>query len=64
MFQFARFALPTLCVQVGVLLAEWVSPFRYLRIKAPLPAPRSFSQAAASFFACDRQGIRHMHLVT
>ena len=25
---------------------------------------RSFSQAAASFFACDRQGIRRMHLVT
>jgi hypothetical protein len=43
---------------------RWVSPFRYLRIKARLPAPRSFSQATTSFFACDRQGIHHMHLVT
>jgi hypothetical protein len=27
-----------------------------------LPAPHSFSQATASFIACDRQGIHHMHL--
>ena len=64
MFQFTGFALPTLWIQVGVTLAGWVSPFGYLRIKARLPAPRSFSQAATSFFACDRQGIHHMHLVT
>jgi hypothetical protein len=27
-----------------------------------LPAPQSFSQAATSFVACNRQGIHHMHL--
>jgi hypothetical protein len=40
-----------------------VSPFGHLRINARLPAPRSFSQAATSFIACNRQGIHHMHLV-
>ena len=63
MFQFTGFALPTLWIQVGVTLAGRVSPFGYLRIKARLPAPRSFSQAATSFIACNRQGIHHMHLV-
>ena len=63
MFQFTGFALPTLWIQVGVTLAGRVSPFGYLRINARLPAPRSFSQAATSFVACDRQGIHHMHLV-
>ena len=64
MFQFTGFALPDLWIQSGVTLAGRVSPFGYLRIKARLPAPRSFSQAATSFIACDRQGIHHMHLVT
>ena len=63
MFQFSRFAPLTLCIQVRVTLAGRVSPFGYLRIKARLPAPRSFSQAATSFFACNRQGIHHMHFV-
>ena len=40
----------------------WVSPFRHVRIKAYLPAPRTFSQAITSFIACNRQGIHHMHL--
>ena len=62
MFQFSGFALPGLCIQPRVPLAGWVSPFGYLRIKARLPAPRSFSQAATSFIACNRQGIHHMHL--
>ena len=62
MFQFTRFALPTLYIQVRVTLAGRVSPFGHLRIKACLPAPRSFSQATTSFIACDRQGIHHMHL--
>lgn len=62
MFQFTAFALPVLCIQTGVTLAGRVSPFGYLRIKARLPAPRSFSQAATSFIACNRQGIHHMHL--
>ena len=132
MFQFSGFALPTLCIQMGVThtclaltclylplasagrllralraresqsnarLSEWafarttcarkpikcslervgfcvhcraresqssvgrVSPFGYLRINARLPAPRSFSQAATSFIACNRQGIHLMHFV-
>ena len=63
MFQFRRFALPGLWIQPGVTLAGRVSPFGHLRINARLPAPRSFSQAATSFIACDRQGIHHMHLV-
>ena len=63
MFQFTGFALPCLCIQPGVTLAGRVSPFGHLRINARLPAPRSFSQAATSFIACDRQGIHHMHLV-
>ena len=41
-----------------------VSPFRYLRIKACLPAPRSFSQASTSFFAFDCQGIHLLRLFT
>ena len=43
---------------------RWVSPFGYLRIKAYLPAPRSFSQAITSFVAYHCQGIHHMLLFT
>ena len=43
---------------------RWVSPFRNLRIKANLPAPRSLSQAITSFVAYHRQGIHHMLLFT
>jgi hypothetical protein len=64
MFQFARFASTDLCIQSGMTLTGRVSPFGHLRIKASLPAPRSFSQACTSFIACDRQGIHHMHLFT
>jgi hypothetical protein len=63
MFQFTGFAPSRLCIQRAVTLAGRVSPFGHLRIKARLPAPRSFSQAATSFIACNRQGIHHMHLV-
>src|SRR5690349_7852557 len=63
MFQFTGFALPHLWIQCGVTLAGRVSPFGHLRINARLPAPRSFSQVATSFVACNRQGIHHMHLV-
>jgi hypothetical protein len=51
MFQFTAFALAFLCIQKTVTLAGRVSPFRHLRINAHLPAPRSFSQAIASFIA-------------
>ena len=63
MFQFTGFALPTYVFSQRVTLAGRVSPFGHLRINAHLPAPRSFSQAATSFIACNRQGIHHMHLV-
>ena len=64
MFHFTGFASSRLCIQRGILLSEWVSPFGHLRIKACLPAPRSITQATTSFIACDRQGIHHMHLFT
>ena len=64
MFQFTTFALPSLCIQPGVTFAGRVSPFRNLRIKAYLSAPRSLSQTVASFIACNRQGIHRMHLFT
>jgi hypothetical protein len=64
MFQFTGLAPSPLCIQSAVTLAGRVSPFGHLRINARLPAPRSFSQAATSFIACNRQGIHHMHLVT
>ena len=63
MFQFTRFASHT--YEFSMRYPEgWVSPFRNLRIKAYLPAPRSLSQAFTSFVAYHRQGIHHMLLVT
>jgi len=62
MFQFGRFASSSLCIQLGIPLTRWVSPFGHPRINACLRAPRGFSHATTSFFACDRQGIHHMHL--
>lgn len=63
MFQFAGFASHAYVLSMRYPCG-WVSPFGYLRIKANLPAPRSFSQAITSFIACNRQGIHHMHLFT
>ena len=63
MFQFTRFASLTYVFSQRYL-CRWVSPFRNLRIKAYLPAPRSLSQAITSFVAYHRQGIHHMLLVT
>ena len=45
------------------LSTKWVSPFRYLRINAYLPTPRSFSQAITSFFAFYCLGIHHVRLI-
>ncbi len=64
MFQFTRFASHDYVFIMRYLFARWVSPFRNLRIKAYLPAPRSLSQAITSFVAYHRQGIHHMLLVT
>ena len=62
MFQFSGFASSSLCIQLGMTLSGRVSPFGHPRINACLRAPRGFSHATTSFFACDRQGIHHMHL--
>ena len=63
MFQFTRFASSSYVFTAGLPFGK-VSPFRNLRIKANLPAPRSLSQAITSFVAYHRQGIHHMLLVT
>ena len=63
MFQFTRFASHSYVFTMRYP-EGWVSPFRNLRIKAYLPAPRSLSQAITSFVAYHCQGIHHMLLVT
>ena len=63
MFQFTRFASHTYVFSMRYP-EGWVSPFRNLRIKANLPAPRSLSQAITSFVAYHCQGIHHMLLFT
>jgi hypothetical protein len=63
MFQFTRFASSSYVFTAGLPFGK-VSPFRNLRIKANLPAPRSLSQAITSFVAYHCQGIHHMLLVT
>ena len=63
MFQFTRFASHDY-VFIMRYPEGWVSPFRNLRIKAYLPAPRSLSQAFTSFVAYHCQGIHHMLLFT
>lgn len=63
MFQFTRFASCSYVFTAGLPFGK-VSPFRNLRIKANLPAPRSLSQAITSFVAYHCQGIHHMLLVT
>ena len=42
MFQFRRFAPRSLCIQLQVTLAGWVSPFGYPRIKASFQLPGAF----------------------
>ena len=63
MFQFTRFASHDY-VFIMRYPEGWVSPFRNLRIKANLPAPRSLSQAITSFVAYHCQGIHHVLLFT
>src|ERR1043165_5034883 len=66
MFQFHSLALPRLYIQRGVTpcYRRCVSTFRNLRINACLPASRSLSQAAASFFASRCQDIHRTPLVS
>ena len=65
MFHFPGFARSSLFIQLGVRrhYPPWVSPFGYLRIKAWLAAPRSFSQLPTSFVASCRLGIHRVPLV-
>ena len=57
MFQFPEFPLSALCVQTGVPLSWWVSPFGHPRINAFSAAPRGFSQPYTSFIGAMCQGI-------
>jgi hypothetical protein len=53
-----------LCIQFMMTPKSRVPPFRYLRINACLPTPRSFSQATTSFIAFYCQGIHRVHLLS
>ena len=66
MFQFPALALTRLYIQRAVTPCYrcCVSTFRNLRINACLPASRSLSQAAASFFASRCQDIHRTPLVS
>ena len=57
--------LCNLCIQLQMFrhYPERVSPFRNLRIKACLAAPRSLSQLTTSFIASWRQGIHRLLLI-
>ncbi len=58
-------SLCSLCIQLQMSrhYPGRVSPFRNLRIKACLAAPRSLSQLATSFIASWRQGIHRSLLI-
>ena len=64
MFQFARLALPCLCIQQGVRAHyhAWVSPFGNPRVKGWSAPHRGLSQPPTSFIASWRQGIRRVPL--
>jgi len=59
-----RVRFNNLCIQLLIVLMDWVPPFRYLRVIGCLPPNRSFSQATTSFIACCRQGIHRVHFLT
>ena len=51
------------CLRMPKAICEGVGfPIQTSPDHCLLPAPRSFSQATTSFFACNRQGIHHVHL--
>ena len=65
MFQFSGFALPILCIQMGVTTkGSWVSPFGNPRVKACLLAHRGLSQVTTSFIASYCLGIHRIRLFT
>src|SRR5690554_7328564 len=57
-----RVRLVHLCIQCTIPLRVGF-PIRTSPDQCLLPTPRRFSQAATSFIASDRQGIRRMRLV-
>lgn len=65
MFQFPRFALHPYFTWNAVmsLYAHGVAPFRYVRIKACLAAPRTLSWPSPSFVASMSLGIRLVPLL-
>ena len=65
MFQFPPLASATYIIQLQMFrhYPERVSPFRNLRIKACLAAPRSLSQLTTSFIAAWHQGIHRLPLL-
>ena len=64
MFQFARLALPCLCIQQGVRAHyhAWVSPFGNPRVKGWSAPHRGLSQPPTSFIGSWRQGIHRVLL--
>lgn len=64
MFQFPRFPLLILCVQIRVIRhdSDRVSPFGNLWFKACLAAPQSLSQPTTSFIGNLCQGILYVRL--
>ena len=65
MFQFTKYPLPNLCIQLGVTRhnSSWVYPFGDLRVNAYLTAHRSLSQFITSFIGAKCQGIHYMLLL-
>ena len=64
MFQFAKYPLPNLCIQLGVPDHNigGVHPFGNLRVNACITARRSLSQFTTSFIGTKCQGIHYMPL--
>ena len=65
MFHFPSFALSRLCIHLecAAVLPTAGCPIRESPDRRLLAAPRSFSQLATSFIACQCQGIHHAPLV-
>ena len=61
MFQFAKYPLPSLCIQLGVTPYNrgWVYPFGNLRVKVCITTRRSLSQFSTSFIGTKCQGIHY-----
>ena len=64
MFQFPWFASYAYVFSVGYsACAEWVSPFRDVRVTGRLPPHRTLSQATTSFIASGCLGIHRVRFI-